>query len=167
MWKYCRCLFYKHQFAENIQICIYWNSLGKLQLKIKRTVRTKTHCCFPNCRAFQKLKRLSTANRQFITVNEKVYIPPNAVVCDEHEPMNIWRNCGSLIENDAHDFTKALVEDMFQLLTSPHLSLHTDLSTSKWTICDHYDGIKHVLYRIIIYRFGMLRRWADAIHGTY
>lgn len=109
--------------------------IGKLQLKIKRTARTKSHCCFPNCKEFKQLKTISKANRHFITTHEKVYIPPCAVACAAHDSIDVWRNCSLLIDEPQHNFTKELMEDMFQILTSPQqLSLQANISSSRFLL---------------------------------
>lgn len=105
--------------------------LDKIFLKIKRTISTKSQCCYPSCREKVNLKKISDFVRQSIAVQTKVYVPINAVACPNHSSSEVWLNANSLVTQVGSEFTKEYLEDMFCLLTNNSLKSHTPAESRK------------------------------------
>lgn len=95
-----------------------WCVLDKVSLNIKRTFAGKSRCSYPTCNETRNVHRISDHNRQIIAVQSKVYIPINATACPNHANFVQWGDVSSLIDHPRLEFTKAYVEDMFNLLTN-------------------------------------------------
>lgn len=110
--------------------------LAKFFLKIKRTITTKTRCCYPSCKESEHLKTIPDSVRQQIAIQTKVFVPPQAVACPNHFPFDSWLNVSSMIQFDGAEFTKEYLEDMFYLLTNNSLKSYTSAESRKlWIMC--------------------------------
>lgn len=75
-------------------------------------------CSHPQCGVTNQLHKIPKNFRYKITIEEGVYIPPNAIACNNHIEVAVWKNVNLLIESE-HEFTKGFIEDMFKLLSKP------------------------------------------------
>lgn len=82
------------------------------------------------CGITRNLMRISKEKRYEIAVKENVFIPVNSVVCCYHTEIDSWINVATFIQPNYSDFTKELVEDMFQLLSKPPLMSGTSKESS-------------------------------------
>lgn len=87
-------------------------------MKIKRTSNNKNKCCYPSCSVKTGLKKISAANRRFITTQFKVFVPHLAVACEQHLILESWSNVNNSIDNTTSTFSRSNIEEMFQLLST-------------------------------------------------
>lgn len=90
----------------------------RVTLKIKRTSNNKNKCCYPSCSVKTGLKKISAANRRFITTQFKVFVPHLAVACEQHSILESWSNVTNSIDNTTSTFSTSNIEEMFQLLAN-------------------------------------------------
>lgn len=88
-------------------------------MNIKRTAATKRKCNHPSCWQTKKLKTIPIELRYKIAVDEKVFVPSNAVACQNHINSDAWKNVNQIIESESSEYSKQYLVDMFDLLSNP------------------------------------------------